>query len=86
MKAKMISIGVLLVAVIWFTIFLYGTIGSNHGKLVRTYSTQSIECSGWGIGSWANTTCESVTSKVERFQDGHLEITMVERDQVKPKP
>jgi hypothetical protein len=85
MKAKIISAVVLLIAVVCFTIFLFTTIGdSDHGKITTSGYMTSIECIGWSVGSWARTTCENVTTKVERFQDGHVEITNIKRTPIKP--
>ena len=84
MKTKLISIGVLLIAVICFTLFMFGTINSADGKIVGSQTIHSTECKSYSSGSWGRMTCENVTSKVELFEDGHVEITVVERERVKP--
>ncbi len=80
MRAKLLSVAVMFIAVSCFTVFIYGTIGNQK----ETKYIHSIQCLDYPSESWGRITCENVTTKVERFQDGHVEITNVERTPIKP--
>jgi hypothetical protein len=85
MKAKLISIGVLLIAVVWFTSFLLGVNDPpvDHGKVVISSEIKSKDCRergiAWGSGSWSSIQCENVVSLYTKFEDGHIASVEISR-------